>query len=446
MSVLHLQRRLMEPNLTSNYMKRISLIIGGCILAWVLFSVFAIALQCGTTLPAHYRPGRCAGGALWYPVTTTNALTDAALAFSFFPIIMDLTMQKQTKIKVACLLGIRLVSVCLSRGCYFTLTTRQSLHCDHCSDSNSCTQSTSSGSVPSHGVSCDPAADCNEPLYLHRCYSRSSQLLLKPHSRSIWDRDSRQWLRAQQRDWQPVQIVVWVEEAAVKYRRHIKERQKRLCFTQTKSPAIDIWPERTTRRQLPPRFDWKAHFCQTRSKSRFARQAKWWLAGQHYSADHDVGSLSWFADRWWRGGGAINIYRRQWAEWDKWKELSSIEILYLQMYHIVCQTGLCMCVLSPMPTWPSYYNYISQSALSSLGSVEDCSYWSLGQTERDLTVRVWGYCNTSPSSCISAELNSSAALMNCLRRSAMRAKVLTELQGNIGAAAARPMLDPSYDV
>lgn len=107
----------MGPNLTSKYMKHMYPIIGGCILAWVLFSVFAIALQCGTTFPAHYRPGRCAGGALWYPVTGTNALTDAALAFSFFPIIRDLAMQKQTKIKVVVLLGIRLLSVCLSHGC-----------------------------------------------------------------------------------------------------------------------------------------------------------------------------------------------------------------------------------------------------------------------------------------------------------------------------------------
>ena len=239
-SVLHLQRRLMGPNLSGNYMKRMYLIIGACILVWVLFSVFAIAFQCGTTLPTHYRPGRCAGGALWYPVTITNALTDAALAFSFFPVLMDLAMQKQTKIKVACLLGMRLLSVCLSRDCHFTLTTGQSLRCDHCSDSNSCTQSTSGGSVPSFGVSRDPAADRHEPLHPHRRRPRSPQLLRKPHCQSIWNRDSRQRLRAQQRDWQPIQIVVWLEKAAVKYRRHIKEQQKWLWFTQTKSRATDI--------------------------------------------------------------------------------------------------------------------------------------------------------------------------------------------------------------
>ena len=189
MSVLHLQRRLTGPNINSNYMKCMYWILGGCILAWVLFGVFAIAFQCGLPLSTHYTPGRCAGGALWYPVIIINALTDVALAFSFFPVIMDLAMQKQTKIRVGCLLSIRLMSVCISPGCYFTLTTKQSLHCDHCSDCSSCTESTSGGSIPSHGVSCNPAANRDEPLNLHCRHSRPPQLLLEPCIWSIGDRD-----------------------------------------------------------------------------------------------------------------------------------------------------------------------------------------------------------------------------------------------------------------
>jgi hypothetical protein len=79
------------------------------IIIWTIFSVFALAFQCGTVNPQDYESDRCADGALWYPVTIVNAVTDAALAFSFSPIIMALSARMQTKVKVIILLGARLL-------------------------------------------------------------------------------------------------------------------------------------------------------------------------------------------------------------------------------------------------------------------------------------------------------------------------------------------------
>ena len=107
-SVLHLQKRLMGDSSSNRYMKRMYLIVGISILTWAVFSVIAIALQCGTTNAYRYKPQRCADGALWYPVTILNALTDAILTFSFTPVVLGLAMKKEQKIRVMLLFGTRL--------------------------------------------------------------------------------------------------------------------------------------------------------------------------------------------------------------------------------------------------------------------------------------------------------------------------------------------------
>ena len=90
-------------------MSRMYPILGGCILAWAVFSMLAIALQCGTSSPEVYRPNRCMNGALWYPVTALNCLTDAALAFSFAPVVVQLVMSRGQKIKVIVLFSTRIL-------------------------------------------------------------------------------------------------------------------------------------------------------------------------------------------------------------------------------------------------------------------------------------------------------------------------------------------------
>lgn len=84
-------------------------ILSGFIAIWAVFSVFALAFQCGTTRPHRYQPSQCGYGAVWYPVTVLNALTDAALAFSFNPIIAKLAARRQMKVKVMSLLGSRIL-------------------------------------------------------------------------------------------------------------------------------------------------------------------------------------------------------------------------------------------------------------------------------------------------------------------------------------------------
>lgn len=108
-SVLHLQRRLCGSHSTDRYIKVMLIILNGSIAIWAIFSVFALAFQCGTARPYHYQPEQCAHGAVWYPVTVLNAVTDAALAFSFSPVIVKLAARTQMKAKVMGLLGSRVL-------------------------------------------------------------------------------------------------------------------------------------------------------------------------------------------------------------------------------------------------------------------------------------------------------------------------------------------------
>lgn len=74
---------------------------------WTFFSIFAIVFQCGRLDPYIYEPSRCADGVLWYPIAGINAVTDAALAFSFHPVIMKLAAKTRTKVEIMVLLGMR---------------------------------------------------------------------------------------------------------------------------------------------------------------------------------------------------------------------------------------------------------------------------------------------------------------------------------------------------
>lgn len=108
-SVLQLQRRLCGLQPASRYIKIMHRALAVAIVIWTIFSVFALAFQCGTVSPQTYEPVKCANGVLWYPVTIINAITDAALAFSFTPIIMALSARRKTKAKVIILLGARIL-------------------------------------------------------------------------------------------------------------------------------------------------------------------------------------------------------------------------------------------------------------------------------------------------------------------------------------------------
>lgn len=108
-SVLQLQRRLCGIQPRSRYIKAMYWTLLCTIIVWTLFSTFALAFRCGTTRPHVYDSGKCSDGSLWYPIAAVNAITDAALAFSFSPIILRLSAKTRTKVKIMVLLGSRIV-------------------------------------------------------------------------------------------------------------------------------------------------------------------------------------------------------------------------------------------------------------------------------------------------------------------------------------------------
>ena len=93
-------------------MHRIYLAVGLFNVAWTIFSVLALAFQCGLPRPWEYTPQRCSnGGAVWYPIIILNLLSDAVLAFLFGPVLWKLNMAKVQRATVASLFGIRIVYV-----------------------------------------------------------------------------------------------------------------------------------------------------------------------------------------------------------------------------------------------------------------------------------------------------------------------------------------------
>ena len=106
-SVLHLMLRLSPQD-----MRRVYPIGRAVIGVWTIFSVFALAFECGRTNPWVYTPERCAGrGAVWYPIIILNILTDGALAFLFAPIAWELQMGLMQRLTVAGLFAFRLMYV-----------------------------------------------------------------------------------------------------------------------------------------------------------------------------------------------------------------------------------------------------------------------------------------------------------------------------------------------
>jgi hypothetical protein len=109
LSVLQLQRRLCGIQPRSRYIKIMYWGLLGTIVIWTLFSTLGLAFQCGADSPHAYRSERCSNGSVWYAVTAVNAITDAALAFSFSPIILRLSAKTRIKVKIMMLLGGRTV-------------------------------------------------------------------------------------------------------------------------------------------------------------------------------------------------------------------------------------------------------------------------------------------------------------------------------------------------
>ncbi|KAJ9654265.1 hypothetical protein H2198_006665 [Neophaeococcomyces mojaviensis] len=105
-SVVVLIHRLSASHTT----QRIHKVAHGVILAWLIFSIFALSFQCNLPQSWLYDPSRCAGqGAMWYPVLILNILTDAAISFMFAPTVWILHISKWQKFRIASLFAFRLL-------------------------------------------------------------------------------------------------------------------------------------------------------------------------------------------------------------------------------------------------------------------------------------------------------------------------------------------------
>lgn len=191
-SVLQLQRRLCGLQPASRYIKVMHRALAVAIVIWTIFSVFALAFQCGTVSPQTYEHVKCANGVLWYPVTIMNAITDAALAFSFTPIIMALSVRRQTKAKVIILLGARILYVYRTLAHGLPGTDRvQSLHSDHPTSRIARTELDKGRPDKGHDETHHAAADRHESLHADRSRDWLTQFHREPDRRRLWCRSSR---------------------------------------------------------------------------------------------------------------------------------------------------------------------------------------------------------------------------------------------------------------
>lgn len=83
------------------------------IACWGVFSIFAIAFQCGMPMPWLYVPDRClASGALWYPALIWSTITDAWLAVCALPALPDMQLTTKQRQITTGLMGSRFL-VCI---------------------------------------------------------------------------------------------------------------------------------------------------------------------------------------------------------------------------------------------------------------------------------------------------------------------------------------------
>ena len=90
--------------------KKLSLILKLVIGIWTVFSIFAIAFQCGVPRPWEFTHDRCAAhGKLYYIIIAGDIATDAVLAGYIIPTVLELQMSRYLKIGVSSLFMTRLV-------------------------------------------------------------------------------------------------------------------------------------------------------------------------------------------------------------------------------------------------------------------------------------------------------------------------------------------------
>ncbi|KAL4938918.1 hypothetical protein BDV06DRAFT_231451 [Aspergillus oleicola] len=105
----------------SGSLRRYCIIATGIVVAWTIFAVLGIALQCELPEPWVYLPGRCAGeGAIFYPITVSNVFTDVILVVLPFVMMHNVQMVWHKRVKILssfstriCIVGLGIAQLAL---------------------------------------------------------------------------------------------------------------------------------------------------------------------------------------------------------------------------------------------------------------------------------------------------------------------------------------------
>jgi hypothetical protein len=82
----------------------------GMVTFWGVFSLLAVAFQCGLPHPWIFNPTTCATkGAMMYPVIIMNIITDVILGTWILPTLWKLLMDQERRVMVVVLFGSRLM-------------------------------------------------------------------------------------------------------------------------------------------------------------------------------------------------------------------------------------------------------------------------------------------------------------------------------------------------
>jgi hypothetical protein len=103
--------------------RRSLLTMAALIVAWMLFSLFAIAFQCHLPTPWVFIPSQCpTHGYLQYVVIIFNILTDIPLALWILPSMSPLDMKREDRTTAAMLFGFRIIVPIVAIGQLWSLT------------------------------------------------------------------------------------------------------------------------------------------------------------------------------------------------------------------------------------------------------------------------------------------------------------------------------------
>ncbi|KAK7182293.1 hypothetical protein DPSP01_007004 [Paraphaeosphaeria sporulosa] len=90
-------------------------IVFGMVTFWGVFSILAIALQCGLPDPWVFNPEDCpTKGMMYYPVIIMNIITDLILGTWILPTLWKLLMDQDRRILVVMLFGSRIIVACVA--------------------------------------------------------------------------------------------------------------------------------------------------------------------------------------------------------------------------------------------------------------------------------------------------------------------------------------------